>query len=191
MLARRAVRRTPREQLPTFSQPRVKSFRFRSYVCDAIPAFASPLDSALTKRDACNSFRIRSYEKHGGVTHLFSQNGTSTSFLFHQSRVTNHQSRALKFFLCHTSRISPATPLFATDPKIPPRKSFPCHTCDTPGGLLCHLVTRNRFKNPAIHPLAGPRAPRSAPRTNRSIPAQSLRQSAEDIPPRQKSCRPC
>ena len=105
MLARRAVRLTPREQLPTFSQFRAKSFRFRSYACDANPALATdyptrivilserneskdlsgpdgpsccrhvarhsdenpvtatPLDSALTKRDARNSFRFRSYQK--------------------------------------------------------------------------------------------------------------------------------
>ena len=63
MLARPAAHLTPREQFPTFSQSRVKSFRIRSYLCGAIPALVTPSDSALAKRDACNSFRFRSYEK--------------------------------------------------------------------------------------------------------------------------------
>jgi hypothetical protein len=39
-----------------------------------------------------------------------------------------------KFFPCHTSKISPVTPLFATHPKTPSRKFFVCHTCETPRG---------------------------------------------------------
>ena len=39
-------------------------------------------------------------------------------------------------FVCHTSTISPASPFFATDPKMLSRNPFACHTCDTPGGPL-------------------------------------------------------
>ena len=35
-------------------------------------------------------------------------------------------------FPCHTSAISPVTPAFATDPKIPSRNPFACHTSGTP-----------------------------------------------------------
>src|SRR6267378_7089106 len=37
-----------------------------------------------------------------------------------------------KSFLCHTPENSPLTPAIATDPKTPSRKSFPCHTSETP-----------------------------------------------------------
>ena len=37
-------------------------------------------------------------------------------------------------FLCHTSGKSPVTPIIATLPKISPRKSFVCHTYETPQG---------------------------------------------------------
>src|SRR5437762_25920 len=32
--------------------------------------------------------------------------------------------------ICHTSENSPVTPIIATDPKTPSRKSCVCHTCD-------------------------------------------------------------
>src|SRR5690349_6846106 len=32
--------------------------------------------------------------------------------------------------LCHTSEKSPISLIIATDPKMPSRKSFPCHICD-------------------------------------------------------------
>ena len=41
----------------------------------------------------------------------------------------------LKSFHCHTSENSTVSPAIATDPKTPPCKSFPCHTCETPRGL--------------------------------------------------------
>ena len=37
-------------------------------------------------------------------------------------------------FLCHTSGKSPVTPIIATLPKTSPRKSFVCHTYETPQG---------------------------------------------------------
>src|SRR5690242_10506102 len=45
-----------------------------------------------------------------------------------------HVHRARNSFVCYTSEESPAnlTPLFATLPEMPSRKSFACHTCDTP-----------------------------------------------------------
>ena len=46
-----------------------------------------------------------------------------------------------KSFLCHTSTISPVTPVFATDPKTLSCNSFVCHTCHTPPG---HRVPRIR-----------------------------------------------
>jgi hypothetical protein len=42
--------------------------------------------------------------------------------------------KSAKFFPCHTSKISPVTPVFATDPKTLSRNSFACHTCETPRG---------------------------------------------------------
>jgi hypothetical protein len=44
-----------------------------------------------------------------------------------------------KPFRCHTSEISPASPVIATDPKTPSRKSFPCHTCETPRGVVRNI----------------------------------------------------
>ncbi len=38
------------------------------------------------------------------------------------------------FFRCHRSENSPVSPAIATLPKTPSRKSFPCHTSETPGG---------------------------------------------------------
>jgi len=40
---------------------------------------------------------------------------------------------SLKFFLCHRFENSPVSPAVATDPKTPYRKSFACHTSETPG----------------------------------------------------------
>jgi hypothetical protein len=37
-------------------------------------------------------------------------------------------------FRCHRSENSPVSPAIATLPKAPSRKSFPCHTSETPGG---------------------------------------------------------
>ena len=107
MLARRPVRLTPPEQPPTSSQSRVKSFRFRSYVCDAIPALVTPLDSALTKRDACKSFRIRSYEKCRVSLTPNSHFGTPGSPLVtrHSPHVYSELRRAtssLISFVCHS-----------------------------------------------------------------------------------------
>jgi len=147
LVSSRAVRLTPCEQLPTLSESGLKSFRFRSYGCDTIPALVTSLDSALTKRVACNSFRIRSCEKcrvsptknsHFGTEHPIRMrvpSERSTGFV--PRTLLRGESKDLSFilsnlFLCHTSRISAATPLFATDPKSPSRKSFACHTCDTP-----------------------------------------------------------
>src|SRR5436309_145646 len=39
---------------------------------------------------------------------------------------------SLKFFPCHRFENSPVSPAVATDPKTPYRKSFPCHTSETP-----------------------------------------------------------
>jgi hypothetical protein len=74
-------------------------------ICDAV----TPLDSALTKncRVAYSFFLSR-----------------------HSTPATRHFAR--KFFPCRTSRISPATPLFAAHPKTPSRKSVICRTCETP-----------------------------------------------------------
>lgn len=46
----------------------------------------------------------------------------------------------LNSFFCHTSKISPVTPLFATHPKTPSGKSFACHTYDTPQGSPTALL---------------------------------------------------
>ena len=39
-------------------------------------------------------------------------------------------------FICHTSEISPVTPIIATDPTSHVRNSFACHTCKTPRRVL-------------------------------------------------------
>src|SRR5205823_4047099 len=39
-------------------------------------------------------------------------------------------------FPCHTSKKSPVTPIIATLPKTPSRKSFVCHKCETPPGVV-------------------------------------------------------
>jgi len=49
-------------------------------------------------------------------------------------------------FPCHTSRISPTTLLFATDPQTHSRKPFACHTCDTPRGVRL-LLSEFRFSS--------------------------------------------
>jgi len=61
--------------------------------------------------------------------------------------LTSLQEHA-KFFPCHTSRISPVTPLFATDPKTASRKSFACHTCETPPGGGGPMTNRGSLPGP-------------------------------------------
>ena len=52
-----------------------------------------------------------------------------------------------KSFPCHTSAISPVTPLFATHPKTPSRKSFACHRSETPpGSLSLVFIQRSTFQ---------------------------------------------
>ena len=62
----------------------------------------------------------------------------SFSFVFFSIQTTN--LRTIKCFrpnscVCHTSEISPVSPIIATDPKSPSRKSFVCHTSETPLGV--------------------------------------------------------
>ena len=45
----------------------------------------------------------------------------------------SQRAASLKFFPCHRSENSPVSPAVATDPKTPYRKSFSCHTSETPG----------------------------------------------------------
>ena len=57
-----------------------------------------------------------------------------------------------KFFPCHTSENSPVSPGIATDPKTPSRKSYACHTSETPRGRFLNMPTFNlptfkRFRN--------------------------------------------
>jgi hypothetical protein len=65
-----------------------------------------------------------------------------------------------KSFPCHTSEISPVTPLVATDPKIPSCKPFACHTSDTPllpkGALNCRLSAVSSGKTPCANKNAQP-----------------------------------
>src|SRR5438067_672220 len=58
--------------------------------------------------------------------------------------------------ICHTSEKSPVTPIIATLPKTPSRKSFPCHTCD-PLPPPSPAAKRQRLTLRAVARLSAPR----------------------------------
>jgi hypothetical protein len=92
---RRAVRLTRRGSFPIYRPTSGKSFRFRSYACDEIPAFVTPLDSALTKREACKPFRICSYENCRVAVPLCQE--IPSSITGHWTQITSSQLRATLF----------------------------------------------------------------------------------------------
>src|SRR5712691_6845749 len=65
-------------------------------------------------------------------------------------------SRFLKFFPCHTSENSSVSPVTATDPKMPSRKPFACHTSETPraGFSTCQPSTFQHSNDTSIYPLS-------------------------------------
>ena len=65
-------------------------------------------------------------------------------------------SRFPKFFPCHTSENSSVSPAIATDPKMPSRKPFACHTSETPraGSQHSNLQPSNIQTIPQIYPLS-------------------------------------
>jgi len=87
------------------------------------------------------SLRLRQPPRSANCASLFS------TFNFKLST-----SRFLKFFPCHTSENSSVSPVTATDPKMPSRKPFACHTSETPRGRFLNMPTFNlptfkRFRN--------------------------------------------
>jgi hypothetical protein len=68
------------------------------------------------------------------------QLSTLSTFNFQPPRCDNS-------FPYQTSKISPVSPIIATDPKSPSRNSFACHTCETPGGVPIRISLSSREFN--------------------------------------------
>lgn len=100
-------------------------------------------------RNALNSFPFKRLR-----TALIATEGGASSTLLLTTCHFIHKS-----CICHTSEKSPVTPIIATDPRIPSRKSFPCHTYDplTPS-LISFLATRVARGHSSNQSLDGPLA---------------------------------
>jgi len=91
------------------------------------------------------SLRLRQPPRSANCASLFS------TFNFKLST-----SRFLKFFPCHTSENSSVSPVTATDPKMPSRKPFACHTSETPRGRFSTFQpsTFQHSNDSSIYPLS-------------------------------------
>src|SRR6266567_5023716 len=80
----------------------------------------------------------------------------SRAFLFSTFNFKLSTSRFPKFFPCHTSENSSVSPAIATDPKMPSRKPFACHTSETPraGSQHSNFQPSNIQTIPQIYPLS-------------------------------------
>ena len=67
-------------------------------------------------------------------------------------------------FICHTSEISPVTPIIATDPTSHVRNSFACRTCKTPRRIL-HAAQPFPFPEESVKKPGGTGTPVSSIRT--------------------------
>lgn len=88
----------------------------------------------------------------------------------------------VKPFACHTSRISPATPLFATHPKTPSCKSFACHTCKPPRGALSLIFCLALLFAVSAHGQQRPPSPSEAPRIEVVESSEELHETLQDKP---------
>ena len=64
-----------------------------------------------------------------------------------------HQSQIAKSRVCHRSEKSPVSPIIATLPKMPFRKSFACHTCGPLPPPSCGNLLKSEFVSFAFFPL--------------------------------------